>query len=143
MRISDWSSDVCSSDLDWTMLVIALISVVLLAWITFWDVPEATQRKVILADYAICALFAVEFLWRWGRSGEGWRFPARYWYEVLGMIPVSPPAFRSFRLLRIVIFLARLGRAAHRASGARVTAEFLRSGERRVGGDGDNACKAP
>src|SRR3546814_8727240 len=85
MRISDWSSDVCSSDL----------------------------------DYAICALFAVEFLWRWGRSGEGWRFPARYWYEVLGMIPVSHPAFRSFRLLRIVIVLARLGRAADRAFGDR------------------------
>ncbi|HEY9563267.1 MAG TPA: ion transporter [Nocardioides sp.] len=113
---------------DWTMLVIALISVVLLAWITFWDVPEATQRKVILADYAICALFAVEFLWRWGRSGEGWRFPARYWYEVLGMIPVSHPAFRSFRLLRIVIVLARLGRAADRAFGDRVTAAILKQG---------------
>lgn len=110
---------------DWTMLVIALVSVVLLSWITFWDVTATVERRVIIADYAICGLFLVEFLWRWGRSGEGWRFPLRYWYEVLGMIPISNPVFRGFRLLRIFIVLARLGRAADRAFGDRVTAAVL------------------
>ncbi|WP_067432718.1 hypothetical protein [Nocardioides jensenii] len=113
---------------DWTMLVIAIISVVLLSWITFWDVSGPTERWVIRADYAICALFAIEFVWRWRRSGEGWRFPVKYWYEVLGMIPVSNPAFRSFRLLRIFIVLARLGRAADRAFGDRVTAAIVKQG---------------
>ncbi len=110
---------------DWTMLLLASISVVLLSWITFWDVPARTERWVLRTDYAICALFAVEFAWRWRRSREGWRFPLRYWYEVLGMIPIAHPAFRSFRLLRIVIVLARLGRAADRALGDRVTAAVL------------------
>ncbi|MDT0203284.1 ion transporter [Nocardioides sp. AE5] len=113
---------------DWTMLAIAIISVALLVWITFWDVEPATERRVILADYAICALFAVEFCWRWGRSGDGWKFPLKYWYEVLGMIPISHPAFRAFRLLRIVIVLARLGRAADRAFGDRVTAAIVKQG---------------
>lgn len=113
---------------DWTMLVIALISVGLLSWITFWDVSADTERWVIRADYAICALFAIEFVWRWRRSGEGWKFPAKYWYEVLGMIPISNPAFRSFRLLRVVIVLARLGRAADRAFGDRVTAAVVKQG---------------
>lgn len=113
---------------DWTMLFIALVSVALLSWITFTDVDAATQRKVILADYVICGLFAVEFLWRWRRSREGWKFPLKYWYEVLGMIPISNPAFRSFRLLRIVIVLARLGRAADRAFGDRVTAAIVKQG---------------
>lgn len=110
---------------DWAMLLLAIVSVVLLAWITFWDVPRETVDQVILADYVICGIFAVEFVWRWRRSGEGWKFPAKYWYEVLGMIPISHPAFRSFRLLRIVIVLARLGRAADRAFGDRITAAIV------------------
>lgn len=110
---------------DWTMLLIAVVSVVLLTWITFWEVEPDVERRIILADYAICALFAVEFLWRWGRSGQGWRFPARNWYEIVGMIPLSNPVFRSFRLLRIVVVLIRLGRVADRAFGDRVTAAVI------------------
>lgn len=110
---------------DWLMLLIALVSVLLLGWITFGDASATVERRVIVADIVICGIFLVEFLWRWGRSGEGWRFPLRYWYEVLGMIPVAHPAFRSFRLLRIVVVLARLGRAADRAFGDRVTAAVL------------------
>lgn len=108
--------------LDWLMLLLAIASVGLLAWITFWDVDPVVERRVVRLDYAICAIFAVEFAWRWRRSGMGWRFLRSYWYEVLGMIPLSHPAFRSFRLLRIVIILARLGRAADRAFGDRATA---------------------
>lgn len=111
--------------LDWFMLLLAVVSVVLLSWVTFWDVPAETERRVIRADYAVCAIFAVEFVFRWRRSSDGWRFPVRYWYEVLGMIPISHPAFRSFRLLRIVIVLARLGRAADRAFGDRVTGRLV------------------
>ncbi|QIX28764.1 ion transporter [Nocardioides sp. JQ2195] len=110
------------------MLVLAIISVALLGWITFWEVDPDTERTVIIADYMICGIFAVEFVWRWRRAGEGWKFPLKYWYEVLGMIPVSNPAFRSFRLLRIFIVLARLGRAADRAFGDRVTAALVKQG---------------
>ncbi|MDN5893857.1 MAG: ion transporter [Nocardioides sp.] len=110
---------------DWAMLVLAIVSVALLSWITFWDVPQETADRVIIGDYVICAIFALEFAWRWRRSHEGWKFPLKYWYEVLGMIPISNPAFRGFRLLRIVVVLARLGRAADRAFGDRVTAALV------------------
>ena len=106
---------------DWLMLLLAVVSVGLLVWITFWEVDPATERSVVRADYVICGIFALEFLWRWRRSRMGWRFVRSYWYEVLGMIPLSHPAFRSFRLLRIVVILARLGRAADRAFGDRAT----------------------
>lgn len=104
------------------MLVLAIVSVALLVWITFWDVSDEVHDRVVRLDYAICAVFALEFAWRWRRSRMGWRFLRSYWYEVLGMIPLSDPAFRSFRLLRIVVILARLGRAADRAFGDRATA---------------------
>lgn len=107
---------------DWLMLLLAVVSVALLVWITFFDVSDTWTRRVVTADYVICAVFAVEFVWRWRRSGMGWRFLRSYWYEVLGMVPLSDPAFRSFRLIRVVVILARLGRAADRAFGDRATA---------------------
>lgn len=108
------------SRLDWLMLVLALVSIGLLAWETWGDVTELQRQWVFRADYAICAVFAAEFLWRWRR--EGWQrgFVWRNWYEVLGMIPVADPAirgFRLFRVVRIVILLARFGMAADRAMG--------------------------
>ncbi|WP_435771119.1 ion transporter [Nocardioides sp. SYSU DS0651] len=106
---------------DWVMLLLAVISVGLLAWITFWDVDPDVASRVVAADIAICGVFLVEFCWRWRRSGMGPRFVRSYWYEVLGMIPLAHPAFRGFRLLRIVVIVARLGRAADRAFGDRVT----------------------
>ncbi|MBC7304978.1 MAG: ion transporter [Nocardia sp.] len=107
------------------MLILAIISVVLVAWITFFEVSGATYHTIVIVDTSICAVFAVEFLWRWRRAGWPWSFPFIYWYEVLGMIPVTSPLFRGFRLLRIVVILIRLGRVADRALGERVTATIV------------------
>lgn len=106
--------------LDWLMLALALISIGLLAWET-WGTVSAEQREWILtSDYVICALFAVEFVWRWRQNGFQRRFVWQNWYEVLGMIPVAHPAirgFRLFRVIRILILLARFGMATDRALG--------------------------
>ena len=110
---------------DWVMLVLAVVSVAYLLWITFWHVSPETERLIIRVDYVVCAIFAAEFLWRWRRDGGGWRFPLRNWYEILGMIPVSSPIFRSFRLIRILVVLARLGRAADRAFGEQITSRLI------------------
>lgn len=110
---------------DFLMLALAVISVVVVCWITFFEVSPETYRVIVGVDYAICAVFAMEFLWRWHRAGWSWTFPFVYWYEVLGMIPVTSPFFRAFRLLRIVVILVRLARVADRAFGDRVTAAVI------------------
>lgn len=111
--------------LEWFMLALAVVSVALLVWITFFDVDDGIETWVVRADYAVCAVFAIEFVWRWRRDRGTWTYPFRYWYEVIGMIPLSDPAFRAFRLLRIVVVFARLGRAADRAFGERITAAII------------------
>jgi hypothetical protein len=116
------------SALDWSMLVLAIVSIGLLCWETFWSVDDATRRWVIGADYAVCAIFAAEFLWRWRQAGWRGGFVLRNWTDVLGMVPVASPAFRGFRLfrvVRIVILLARFGRAADRAAGAGFTSRLI------------------
>lgn len=110
---------------DIVMLVLAIISVVLVGWITFFPVSGQIYQVIVITDWTICAIFLSEFLWRWRRAGWPWSFPFIYWYEVLGMIPVTSPLFRGFRLLRIVVILIRLGRVADRALGERVTASIV------------------
>ncbi|MFI6870770.1 ion transporter [Nocardia sp. NPDC050406] len=110
---------------DFLMLALAVVSVGLVAWVTFWNVPDRTYRTIVVVDTAICAIFAIEFLWRWRREGWPWSFPFIYWYEVLGMIPVTSPFFRGFRLLRIIAVVVRLARVADRAFGDRVTAALV------------------
>lgn len=108
------------SVIDWIMLVLALFSIALLGYETWGPVTAAERRDIIRADYIICAIFAVEFAWRWRGAGFKRDFLLRNWYELLGMIPVAHPAirgFRLFRILRIVVLLSRFGHAADRALG--------------------------
>ena len=110
--------------LDWSMLLLALLSVGLLGYETWWPVSAADRWWIIRGDYLICAIFAAEFLWRWRQAGWRWRYLAHNWYDILGMIPIAHPAlrgFRLFRVLRIVILLSRFGMAADRALGAEFT----------------------
>ena len=110
------------------MLVLAVGSVALLAWEWYANVDLAMQTLIFRIDVAICAIFAVEFLWRWRREGWARDFPIRNWYEILGMIPVSHPAirgFRLFRIIRILIVLSRFGMAADRAFGETFTHNLL------------------
>ncbi|MDQ3275788.1 MAG: ion transporter [Actinomycetota bacterium] len=116
------------SRLDLFMLVLALFSVCLLLWIFLADVDPETQVRAFRVDVAICVVFALEFGWRWRLAGWRRDFIARNWYEVLGMIPVSHPALRSFRLLRVVrvvVVLARLGKGVDRAFGEQYTIRLL------------------
>lgn len=111
--------------IDWLMVALAIASVGLLVWVWLADPPVETQEIVFRVDVGICAVFFVEFVWRWRANGWSFRFVARNWFEVLGMIPVSHPALRAFRLLRILMVIARLGRAVDRTIGDAVTQRLV------------------
>lgn len=110
---------------DWLMVALAIASVLLLAWVWLADPPVETQELVFRIDVGICAVFLVEFLWRWRSVGWGWRFLGRNWFEIVGMIPLSHPALRAFRLLRVIVLIARLGRAVDRTIGDAVTQRLV------------------
>lgn len=110
--------------LDWLMLMLAVLSIGLLVWEMIGDIQDSTRRMILATDYAICAIFAAEFGWRWRAAGWTWDYVKRNWYEVLGMIPLQHPAvrgFRLFRVVRIVVLLSRFGRATDRALGDEFT----------------------
>lgn len=106
------------------MLLLAVLSVAMLVYET-WGNPTPEQTKqILLADYIIIGIFAIEFLLRWARNEWKRSFILRNWYEILGMIPVAHPAirgFRLFRVIRIAVILSRFGRAADRAFGEEFT----------------------
>lgn len=114
--------------LDWLMLVLAVVSIGLLVYETWGDPSERVSHLIGLADYSICGLFAIEFIWRWSRTGWEWGYVRRNWYEILGMIPLQQPAlrgFRLFRVMRIAILLARFGMASDRAFGDEFTYRLI------------------
>lgn len=113
---------------DWLMLVLAVVSVGMLVYETWGPVTPQQARQIRMADYVIIGIFAIEFAFRWVRDPKPRTFPLRYWYEVLGMVPVSNPAIRGFRLFRIVriaVILSRFGRAADRVFGEGFTRRIV------------------
>lgn len=111
--------------IDWFMVLLAVVSVGLLLWVWIAEPPRETELLLFRVDVGICAVFLVEFVWRWRIAGWGWRFLVRNWFEVLGMIPVSHPALRAFRLVRVIVLIARLGRAVDRTIGDAVTQRLV------------------
>lgn len=114
---------------DWIMLALAIVSVGLVSYET-WGSPTPEQtRQILLLDLAIIAVFALEFIVRWTQDDRPRSFVARNWYDLLGMIPVTHPAvrgFRLFRLVRIIVILSRFGRAADRAVGQEFTYRIIK-----------------
>lgn len=110
---------------DIAMLVLAVFSLVLLSYVTFFPHSDEAAHTVFVVDASICGVFLLEFLWRW--RGERWhrKFPLRNWYEILGMIPIAHPALRGFRLFRVVVVVIRLARTANRAFGERFTERLV------------------
>lgn len=115
--------------IDWVMLALAFVSVGMLAFET-WGAPNAAQRDWIYrADYAIIAVFAIEFIVRWVRDDRPKSFPVRNAFDLLAMIPIHHPAVRGlrlFRLVRIAVILGRFGRAADKAFGEEFTYQLVR-----------------
>lgn len=110
---------------DLLVVVLALISVALVAYAVLGDLDAAERVVVFYIDCAVCALFLAEFLWSWHAVGWGRRFLVRNWYDLLGMIPVAHPDFLDGAwpgALWVLVVLARIGRAADRLVGERVTA---------------------
>jgi hypothetical protein len=88
------------------MIGMAVVAVGLLSWIEIDRPAPSTVDTVVWVDRAFCAVFAVEFLYRWGAAGWDRWFPLRNWYDLIGMIPVAEPFVRAFRLLRIAVVFA-------------------------------------
>lgn len=113
---------------DWAMIALAIVSVVLITWITLVRLPRAVYETVLYIDATICAIFFLEFLARWRREHWSRRFVLLHWYELLGMIPafvVTSSLPHAFRFLRIVLALARLASAVDRIYGDRISAAIV------------------
>ncbi len=116
---------------DWLMVFLAILSLVILIVESAFGrgIDPAHRRILFIADLAIVGIFILEFSIRLGRAQRKWHFVLSHWYDVIGMIPVGHPMFRSFRLLRIlriVVITSRFVRATNRTFGE-MTVEALAS----------------
>lgn len=110
---------------DVVMLALAVFSVGLLLYVMFINEKHADATWVFVVDTSICAIFLVEFLWRWKQARWVRNYPFTHWYEVLGMIPIAHPALRSLRLLRVIVIVVRLTRLMYRVFGDRLADRMI------------------
>jgi len=113
---------------DWLLLLLALFSIALLAWINLAQITAQQLFWVRVVDYGICLAFAAEFF-RHGRR-VGWTdgYIARHWYAFLGMVPVTH-ALLEHPVIGLVFVLARLVRAIDRVLGEGFVARLLNRGK--------------
>jgi voltage-gated potassium channel len=107
---------------DWLMVALAVVSLLLLVveGAFAWALDETWRRAIVIVDLCIVAVFGVEFAVRIARAEDRWRYAVSHWYDLVGMVPVSHPmlrAFRLVRLLRIAVITSRFVRATNRTFG--------------------------
>ena len=102
---------------DLLIVFLALASVGLLVLDAVAELQPHQQVLIDRVDLAIAFIFLGEFVWRFARAENRWRFFARSWWELLAAIPLTTDvtrALRGLRLLRLirivrVIRVVRLG----------------------------------
>lgn len=113
---------------DWFLLLLALASICLLAWINLVDITPQQLFWVRAVDYAICFAFAAEFFRHGRRVGWTDRYLARHWYAFLGMIPVTH-ALLEHPWVGLLFVLSRLVRAIDRVLGEGFVVRLLNRGK--------------
>lgn len=109
---------------DWVILALAVVSLGLViveqSFPSYFSSHPEARQWLIWADLGICGVFFIEFVARMRHQVSKWAYVKSRWYDILGMIPVSHPFFRGFRLLRILriaVITSRFVRATNRTFG--------------------------
>jgi voltage-gated potassium channel len=92
------------------VLILGGVAVVLAE--RFFVEGSRTQELLAWASFCVSVLFAIELTLRWWVAPRKSRFFARYWIDILAIIPLAQP----LRLLRILMLLRlfRVGMLLHR-----------------------------
>lgn len=115
--------------LDLSMLGLAVASVGLVLYQISAEatLTDAQQRVLDYLDLGIVLIFLTEFVWSARRSGDGWRYVRKNWYDLPSMIwipgslvngLVSLRLLRFVRLIRVLRAAARLHRISKSLEGS-------------------------
>ena len=90
--------------LDFIVILLTLYVLGALVVDTFWNLPEETTRLLNYFDYAICAFFFFEFLYRFRLAENKFQFMKWGWIDLIASIPFLDfaRAGRVIRLIRLV-----------------------------------------
>jgi len=97
--------------LSWLLAAAAILSVICLAWIWFWDPADPWRARVIGADVAVSGLFLLRWLWQLAAARHRSTFLQGAWWELIAMVPLITPWVGDHTVPLVVIGVARLARA--------------------------------
>ena len=120
--------------LDWTLLVLAVVSVALGGWVLLGPQPPyagaraGLHDRLLDADVAVCAVFALAICVRWLPFRIGRIYLRRHWWEVPALVPFAVPVVAEHHWAMWVVLAARLVRLVDRLDnilGDRLTAALV------------------
>jgi len=100
---------------DWSVLFVSVVSLILIIWETFVNLPPDSLNRLILIDRYACAIFMIDVLVRWRRMSWSRKYWKWGWLDVLASIPLDA-AFRALQAIRIYRFV-RLARIIYKFKG--------------------------
>ena len=100
---------------DWSVLFVSAVSLLLIIWETFVNLPPDTMNRFILIDRYACSIFLVDVFVRWRRMNWSRAYWKWGWLDVLAGIPLDG-AFRALQAIRIYRFV-RLARIIYKFKG--------------------------
>jgi voltage-gated potassium channel len=120
---------------DWSLLVLAAISVGLNAWLLLGQQPPYAgarldwHQRLLVADLAVCAVFALAICFRWLRFRIGRIYLRRHWWEIPALFPFLVPDLGEQHWVLWIVLAARVARLADRTDnifGDRFTAALVK-----------------
>lgn len=113
---------------NYLLIGLALASLVIL--VLQWTVPLRPVEQTVLTwvDRVAIAAFGLSIVWRLGLSEDTPGRLAVRWPELLGLLPLTEPAFTAFRfypLVQVVVVVARLSSGLDRHLGAHALGRLL------------------
>lgn len=87
--------------LDFIVILLTLYVLGALVIDTFWKLPEETTILLNYFDFAICAFFFLEFLFRFWKADDKLKFMHWGWIDLIASIPMVD-FLRAGRLLRLI-----------------------------------------
>ena len=101
------------------MLVLSLLLLVIIVAPLVADLSTATRRVLDVADWAIWAVFAAEYLWRLRLAPHRWAFVVRNPIDLaVVVVPFAQPlrlvrSLRALRAVRLVRVMSVVGKGAY------------------------------
>lgn len=85
-----------------SVLLLVIIDMILLLILTFSNVSQHVEQKIIYFDLFVCFILWIDFIYNLYKSNNKKQFLKENWLTIIAIIPLDYFFLRWFRFIRII-----------------------------------------